>query len=224
MTRYLSNVRPGIEVGGYFNRPKNLQAFLSNLLYFDFAVEFGTFWASLHVCAFGFGFKVAVNGPLEVTVCLEVPCADVRVEAGLRFDWERDDVLRAADEKRERLQKACAAAELAGQTIDAADWESDDARKQRAYDVRRDFHKKFWDAAPDGDIDIGNEMFLVFTENGVYVDMRPELPVAFKAAAGLAVSTAKPDFVGEFANPAPGQCKFVRHQNIDCSDGCAGRT
>lgn len=176
MSRYLSCVRPGVEFEAYFAKPKGFQAFLSDFTYCTFDVEFGAFYASVQVALFGFGFKLAVNDPLVLSIRLDAPCADVRLDAGLRFDWEKDVVLQEADDKRERFQKVVAASEAQGITIDAAEWESEDARKQRIRQVRRAFSTQFWKASPDDDIAIGNAVFLVFKEDGVYCEVRPENP------------------------------------------------
>lgn len=171
---YTRALRPCVAVEGYFARPKSLLDFLSTLSYFDFDVEFGAFYASLNIAVFSFGFKIAFNDPLMFKVALHGAGGDITLDFGIEQDWEKEEVLRFADEKRERFLEACAAAELAGSTIDAADWESKDSLKERIRATRREFSNKFWKTMPDDAIDIGNSMWLVFKPEGVFVECRPE--------------------------------------------------
>lgn len=189
--RYIRCVRPGIEAEGYFNKPKTIREFLTDLFYFDFDVEVGLFYASLHVAVFGFGFKVAIEDPLVVSIRLDAPCCDVRLDAGLRHDWERADLFREADEKRDEFKKYLDTLGV-GATIDRAWFESEHERKARIRKVRRDFSRKFWTASPDGDIDIGNSVFIVFKEDGVYAEVRPENPVPFDIGIRNALSFDRP--------------------------------
>jgi hypothetical protein len=177
ISRYLRFIRPFAEVEAYFSKPATFREFLSDL-YCDFDVEFGAVFVGVHVCVFGFGIKLAVTDPLDFSIRLEAPCSDICFEFGLRKDWKADELFSEADKRRDEFTKYVDSLSV-GDTIDRVWFDSDYERKQRISKVRREFNRKFWNSSRDDDIDIGNSVFIVFREDGVYVEVRPENPQSF---------------------------------------------
>lgn len=161
--------RPFAEVGGYFDKPRSVKAFLSELFYFRFNVDAAPEFASLNVCLFGFGFNVHFSMPLLLEVRLEAPCCAVDLNIGLRSDWEAKDLFREAEEKRARFLTAVNESRLSGITLDVADWNSEEALAERINVVKRNFRNDLWNT-DSNEIPIGNNVTLVFKEDGVFAD------------------------------------------------------
>lgn len=176
ITRYLRFIRPFFEFDSYWQKPCNVADFIGTLLYCNFDVAFCGTSLSVGLTLFSFGFNLSVEEPFTVQVRLKALCGDVCVGTGLHTDWKAQDLFNEADEKRERFAAACAVAELTGISIDTAYWESEDSRKERIHKIRSDFRHSLWKSENE-EIPLGNEMWLVFEEDGARA--------VFRASAGL---------------------------------------
>ena len=170
-TDKLRFIRPFASAESVFNKPTGVLDFLDTLMEFGAGVSFGTWYAEINLTIFSVNLRLCLNNPLSLGVNFGVAGSWVYLGFGLEQDDDAARLFKEAEAKRARFVTAVQMCKP-GQTVDAADFEREEARAERKKKV---IQRTFWNRnrGDSDDIPLGNETWLVFKPEGVFVEVRP---------------------------------------------------